>query len=154
MNQKITAVADELGLLRAELIQVKSAHASLHQAAVDAGANNARAFTEQADRIAKIEKGFDDMSKGAAMAGGSDPSKRKDLIEAKQVNVEVFSGAMTDDRSKYLAWAERVKDRVELFDPTIAALMTETERGKVPITAEESKRMGATDYGSAQLHGF
>ena len=154
MNQKITAVADELGLMRAELIQIKSAHATMHQAAVDSGANNTRAFTEQAARIEKIEKGFENVARGAAFGGGGDQSKRKDLIEAKQVNVEIFAGAMTDDRAKYLAWAERVKDRVELFDPVIATLMTETERGKVPITAEESRRLGATDYGSAQLHGF
>ena len=135
MNEKITAVVDEISLLRAELIQIKSAHATLHQAAVDAGAGNTKAFAEQADRIAKIE----DMARGSAFGIGGD--KKRDLIEAKQVNVEIFSGAMTDDRSKYLAWAERVKGRVELFDPAIAALMTETERGKVPITADESKRM-------------
>ena len=87
MNQKITAVADELGLLRAELIQVKSAHASLHQAAVDAGASNTRAFSEQASRIEKIEKGFDDVARGAAFGGGGDQSKKRYLIEAKQVNV-------------------------------------------------------------------
>ena len=81
-------------------------------------------------------------------------NKKNMLIESKQVNVEIFSGSMTDDRSKYLAWAERVKDRVELFDPIVAALMTETERGKVPITREEARKRGATDENDAQLYGF
>ena len=63
MNQKISAVADELGLLRAEMIQIKTAHASLHQSAVDAGTNNAKAFTDQADRTARVEKSFDEMTK-------------------------------------------------------------------------------------------
>ena len=88
MNQKITAVVDEIGLLRAELISIKTAHASLHQSTVDAGSNNAKAFTDQADRIAKVERTFDEMTKNPFFGTGGD--KKRDLIEAKQVNVEVF----------------------------------------------------------------
>ena len=56
LNAQVSAMSDEMVLLRAEIIQVKSAHATLHQAAADAGTHNARQFGEQVDRIAKMEQ--------------------------------------------------------------------------------------------------
>ena len=59
MNAKVNAMADEMNLLRNELIQVKSAHAVLHQTAVDTAAGNAKLFSEQTERIAKLEQRID-----------------------------------------------------------------------------------------------
>ena len=61
----------------------------------------------------------------------------KPLIEPKQVEVEKFTGAIMDSRSKFLSWGERVKDRAELFDPNLAEIMTKIEGEESPISLEK-----------------
>ena len=154
LNAQVTAVTDELATLRAEIIQIKSAHATLHQGAVEAGAQSAKAFEDQAARIVRLEQGIGEMSRGTGAGQGGGFAKEKPLIEAKQVSVEVYSGSIADGRSKFLSWAERVKDRVTLFEPGMIQAMTDAENKTSPITMEESRSMGISDYGNRQLHGF
>ena len=59
-------MADEINWLRNELIQIKSAHAALHQTSVDTGTGNAKMFLEQSERIAKMEQSIDSVAKGDA----------------------------------------------------------------------------------------
>ena len=56
--------------------------------------------------------------------------KKLSLIEPKQVNVEEDSGGMADARGKFMEWAERVHDRVQLFDQSLAEAMKSVERTK------------------------
>ena len=64
VNAQVRALTEELGILKSELVQVKSVHANLHQQAVEAGAHNSRMFTEQAGRIEAAAKKIDDITHG------------------------------------------------------------------------------------------
>ena len=46
LNAQVRAVADELNTLRNEIITIKSAHAGLHQSAVEANTGHSQAFRE------------------------------------------------------------------------------------------------------------
>ena len=128
VNAQITALTDEISTLRQEVIQIKAAHATLHQGAVDSNNQHHAAYGEQAQRIVKLEQHLEDLSRSPPASGGAFGSgKGKDLIEPKQVTVETFTGAFTDSRSKFLSWTERVKDRVGLFDPNLVQAMNATE---------------------------
>ena len=64
MNRQITAIAEDLAVLRNEIVQVKSAHAALHQGTVEAGAGTAQSFETQLNRIKRIEKDVNDSLAG------------------------------------------------------------------------------------------
>ena len=49
-------------------------------------------------------------------SGKSGANQPKPLIEPKQVEVKEFAGSMTDSRTKFLEWSEKIFDRVELFE--------------------------------------
>ena len=93
INAQVRALTEELGILKSELVQVKSVHANLHQQAVEAGAHNSRMFTEQAGRIEAAAKKIDDITSGASSIGGGG-FRPKSLIEAKQVEVSKFAGSV------------------------------------------------------------
>ena len=96
LNRQITLMTDEMQLLKSELIQIKTAHAGLHQSTVDRAADAAKQFEEISQRIEAIAA---DEGKGGSGA------KPKKLIEAKEIKVATFMGAITDSRSKFLEWA-------------------------------------------------
>ena len=68
--------------------------------------------------------------------------------------VPEFSGAITDGRGKYLEWAERFRDRVDLYDVGMAAMLQKVEGRLKPITELESKEMGISDRANKELQGF
>ena len=59
MMAQVTAVTDELAVLRSEIVQIKSAHANLHQASVEAntGANKRFGALERRIEAASTEAG-------------------------------------------------------------------------------------------------
>ena len=88
MAAQVAALTDELQTLKSEIIGVKAGHASLHQMMVESGTTQAQQYGAQADRIVALEKRIETtISKGSidGIAG-----KPKPLIEAKQINVNVF----------------------------------------------------------------
>ena len=69
-------------------------------------------------------------------------------MEAKQVQVEKFLGSMTDSRAKFLSWGERIRDKVELFDPMLGDAMLRAERHPDVITVEISAQWGISSGAS------
>ena len=145
VNAQFQVMSDELATLRNEIIAIKTAQAGLHQGAVEAGART----TTIEKRLDEVAKGMDGVAAGAGFA-----AKGKTLIEAKQIEVPVFAGSIADSRNKFLTWAERFRDRVGLCEPKVVLAMSMAERSTMPITSEESEKMGVTPYWSQQLNGF
>ena len=44
LRQQVAAIADEINMLKSEVVQTKAAHASLHQSAVDRNTDVLRRF--------------------------------------------------------------------------------------------------------------
>ena len=153
INAQVRALTEELGILKSELVQVKSVHANLHQQAVEAGAHNSRMFTEQAGRIEAAAKKIDDITSGASSIGGGG-FRPKSLIEAKQVEVSKFAGSVSDDRTKFLDWVEGAKDRIGLYDPKLVPAMEAVEGQPLPITAERSAELGISERANGEMQGF
>ena len=107
---QIAAMTDEINLLKGEVVQTKAAHAGLHQTAVERNADMIRRFDAIGDRLNTVA------TEVRSSEGKGAGARRKALIEPKQVNVDAFAGAVNDSRSKFLLWAEKVKDRAGLFD--------------------------------------
>ena len=81
LRQQITALIDELNLVKTELIQVKASHANMHQQDV-----------ESRNRMHTLEQQLDIVQREAGTAGGA---KGKSLIELKNVIVGIFKGSIT-----------------------------------------------------------
>ena len=154
LNAQVRALTEELGILKTEIVQVKSVHANLHQQAVEAGAHNSRMFTEQAGRIEAAAKKIDDITHGAGSIGGGGGFHPKPLIEAKQVEVSKFAGAVSDDRTKFLDWVEGAKDRIGLYDPKLVPAMEAVEGQPLPISAERSAELGISERANKEMQGF
>ena len=125
MQAQVQAVTEELGALKMEIINLKESHARLHQSAVDSHAQTSRTIEAIQATVAEIP----------SMATG----KRPTLMEAKQFNVEEFSGGIADSRNKFMDWSERVRDRVLLFDPALAEEMKKVERTKTLWISERAR---------------
>ena len=149
---KIAVMTEEITMLKNELIGVKSSHATLHQQAVEKNVMDAGRHAEAAEKIQRLEAGIERIKEEAPAIGGG--SSRKPLIEPKQVQVEVYAGSMTDSRSKFLEWGERVKDRVGLQNPEAVEAMEAAEKEVEPITEDRSRTLGMTVGASRELHGF
>ena len=54
MQQQVTMMADELGSLKAEIIQLKAAHASMHQTNVESNTQAATKFAEQSAKVLEL----------------------------------------------------------------------------------------------------
>ena len=148
LKRQIDAITDELNTVRGELITIKQAHASLHQETADARGT----VTNQADRLEKVEQQLRSM--GDEVRSPTPASTKKSLIEAKQVDVAQFSGTLTDDRSKFLAWTERVKDRANLYNENMEEAMNKVAHRLEPVTKELTLELGLSPHDSAQLQGF
>ena len=105
LRAQIGVLTDEMNLLKAEIVQAKANHASLHQSSVEANTATARSFAEIRARADVFEGKIDNLKEEAKTYGGSG---KKPLIEPKQVEVAVFAGAMTDGRARFLEWCEKV----------------------------------------------
>ena len=151
LQGQMKLVSDELGALRAEIIQMKSAHAQLHQQSVDYSTNTAQNLSEAADRVGAIEKRMENIAKTAGTTGGLGP---KPLIEAKQVTVEKFGGSVADSRSKFLTWAEHIKDRTQLYNQAVVDAMDQAAQKDTVITEEVSDALVVGPQENRQLHGF
>ena len=154
VTAQVRALTEELGILKAELVQVKSVHANLHQQAVEAGAQNRSMFADQAGRIEAATKRIDEIASGAEEIGGKGAFHPKPLIEAKQVEVTTFAGAVTDDRTKFLDWVEKAKDRIGLYDLNLVTALEAVEGQPLPITAERSAELGVKDRANKEIQGF
>ena len=97
---QINTLAEELNVLRAEVVQGKANHAALPQANVDANAAATRPFLEQGARTTTLERKVAEVDAGDETSRGG--TQTKPLIEPKQVNVPDFMGSMTDGRAKFL----------------------------------------------------
>ena len=147
LRAQIAAITDEIQVLKNEMVQTKSAHATLHQSAVDRNAETLRRFTDIGDRLNAI-------ASDTGTHVGQGKGYKKSLIEPKQVTVTEFAGAVSDSRSKFLMWGEKVKDRAQLFDDELVEAMNKAEASTIPITAEMSAEWGITKDTSKELHGF
>ena len=103
LRGQVQAVVDELNAVKSEIIQIKTAHANMHQASVESNTTSAARYAEQVARVTDLEKKMDKVADEVGRPGGS--SKRS-LIEPKQVEVEKFTGSIADSRSKFLEWGE------------------------------------------------
>ena len=114
MTAQIRAMADEISMLKNEIVQVKGAHASLHQDTVQSSGATNRTLSEHAGRIGAVED---------KMASGYGSTKKKTLIEAKNVEVGAFAGKVSDTRACFLEWCEKMYDKVALFEPKMKRAM-------------------------------
>ena len=55
LRQQVGALTEELTIVKTELVNVKAAHANLHQQSSEANAANARNFTDQRGRVEALE---------------------------------------------------------------------------------------------------
>ena len=124
IRQQIQVVSDELSAVKAEIINIKAAHAGLHQTSVDANQATGRSITELTNKMEDLE---------TKMPFAGTGFQKKPLLEPKQVEVEKFSGGPGESRTKFLEWVEAFKDRVTLYDPELAEIMTKIERNNVSI---------------------
>ena len=154
LQQQVAAVIEEVGTFRAEIIQMKTAHASLHQSSVERDTQMIQRMTETTDRLGNVEKRLNDTLGGLASGSAPLTGKPKDLIEAKQVEVACFAGSVVDSRVKFMAWAEKMSDRIMLFNPKLVDAMNKVSQAEDPVSPERSAELGITDYDNRQLQGF
>ena len=147
LQAQVTAVTDELNLVRAEIVQLKSAHANMHQSDVESRATYNKAFDDAANRMLSVEQQLNIIQRDAGAPGGFVKSK-KPLIEPKNIEVTTFSGSMVDSRAKFLSWGERVKDRTALYDEKLHDALTPAEFADEPITKAKSLEMGVDEVAS------
>ena len=67
VQAQIRTVVDELNTLRNEIVTIKSAHAGLHQSAVEANTGHNQAFREQAGRLDEVESRITQMAQRAQL---------------------------------------------------------------------------------------
>ena len=97
LRVQIKVLADEMNLIRTELVANKQAHAGLHQTTVGDRQRVAAQLAQMEENLKSTVAGIPDGK------GGKD----RPLLEAKQVAAPEFAGAVTDSRSKFLEWSEK-----------------------------------------------
>ena len=152
MMAQVEALTGELALIKNEIIQVKSAHASLHQQAVDKNTMDVTRHADAASKIASIDERLNQLANNPFTP--TTATFNKPLIEPKQIQVPIFAGAVSDSRSKFLEWSEKIKDRVALHDTGVVEAMSNVEQESDPIVEGKSEEMGVGRASSKQLHGF
>ena len=151
LRVQIKVLADEMNLIRSELVASKQAHAGLHQTTVEDRQNVAAKMTDQLNRLAKVEE---DIKSTVAGIPGSGGNKDRQLIEPKQVTVPEFAGAISDSRAKSLEWSEKVHDRVGLYSREAMQALVLVEVLEEAVTMEISQKHGVGQQASHQLHEF
>ena len=147
MAQQVRLITDELTLLKAEIVNVKASHAGLHQTTVESGSQTSRTLESINAKVQKLEDQLPSMA-------GAGAGKRLSLIEPKQMTVDEFAGGVTDARNKFIEWSEKVRDRVQLFDPGLAEEMKRIERTSTIITKQMSEDKGVTAQSNRELQAF
>ena len=66
----------------------------------------------------------------------------------------MFAGSVADNRAKFLAWGERAKDRVALYDTDLIQAMQKVENRATAVSADDSRGMGITEAASKELQAF
>ena len=133
------SLSEDISSIRNEIVNIKASHANLHQASVEANAGSTTALTDHGIRLGAMEGKVAELARRAeTVIGGGKP---KSLIEAKNITVEKFAGSLTDGRAKYLEWCEKVKDRCELYNFTLAKALIEDAGKTEPMTTEECFRL-------------
>ena len=89
-------LADEMNTIKSELVNMKSAHATLHQAAVDSGAQAATKYTEYTARLLGIETKLDSLGQEAGGFVGKGFGGPKPLLKPEQVKVGIFQGGIAE----------------------------------------------------------
>ena len=107
VQRQLQVLADELNMVKNELVGIKSDHSALHTVTVETDRTMRNKFEQMENMVKEAQAGI-----GGAGFGSS----VKPLIEPKNVVVPEFAGAITDGRGKYLEWAERARDRVSLYN--------------------------------------
>ena len=136
VQQQIQALIEEVGTLKNEIVNLKQSHAGLHQSAVESSGSVSRSFADIQNKFENLERKVTELPG----PGG----KRLSLIEPKQINVDEYSGGISDARGKFLEWAEKVHDRVQLFSQSTSDAMKSVERTKEPVSQEMSERKGVS----------
>ena len=70
LQQQVTAVTDELNLVRAEIVQLKSSHANMHQSDVELRSTYNKAFDDAANRMLSVEQQLNIIQRDAGTFGG------------------------------------------------------------------------------------
>ena len=120
VQQQINALVDELNTLKSEVVQLKASHATMHQGDVESRARTSKAFEDSTNRMLSLEQQLNIIQREGGATHGAKP---KPLIEPKNVQVDVFQGAITDSRAKFLTWGERVRDRATLYHEKLCEAM-------------------------------
>ena len=96
LRAQMQILADEMNSLKAEIVNVKSAHASLHQSTVDSGAQSANKYSEYAARLVGIETKLDSLGleAGTFADKGFGGPKPPALMKPEQVKVGIFHGGI------------------------------------------------------------
>ena len=140
MQAQVQAVTEELGAIKMEIVNLKASHAGLHQSSVDSGLQTSRAIEAIQAKVADLPN----------LASG----KRVTLMEPKQVTVEEFAGGIADSRNKFIDWSERVRDRVSLFDLTLADAMKKVERTSEVVDQKAMEEKGITPQANRELQAY
>ena len=152
---QVTTLAQELSVLKEEIVVVKTAHATMHQDSVNKNVMDAGRHAEAANKITALAERVDEMAGQFTNPFAAPGDKwRKPLIEPKQVEVEKFNGAVSDSRAKFLEWSEHIKDRTLLSNPKVVDAMDLAEKETDVITMERSMELGVQSLESRELHGF
>ena len=105
--QQVRVLSDELGTIKGEIINMKAAHAALHQSTSETSTATSQKMYESSTKLSAVEQRLERIAREAGETrspdSGFSSSKANNLIEPKNVLVDVFAGSMTDNRSKFLA---------------------------------------------------
>ena len=145
VQQQVQALIEEVGTLKNEIVNLKQAHAGLHQSAVETSGSTNRTLSDIHNRVEGLEKKITDIPGGG---------KRLALIEPKQINVDAFSGGISDSRGKFQEWTETIHDRVQLFSQALSEAMKSVERTKDPVDQKMSEEKGISAQENRELMGF
>ena len=153
LRQQVQAIHDELQTVRGELVNMKAAHATLHQSATDTGTS----VRSQEARLQQLDQQLQEIATDTGTTTtthGTNTNNKHMLIEAKQVSVDKFSGNLTDSRGKFIQWTERLKDKAALYSDKMVEAMNAVAQSEVSITMEKSEELGLKPFDNLQLQGF
>ena len=70
LRGQVQAVVDELNAVKSEIIQIKAAHANMHQASVESNTTSAARYADQVARVNDLEKKMDKVADEVGRPGG------------------------------------------------------------------------------------
>ena len=154
LRSQIAVITDELNQLKAEIVQVKGSHATLHQTTVEANQATMRSFVDVRQKADALENKIEAVRIDTVDVSAQDRQGKKPLIKPENVEVPQFLGSMTDGRGKFLEWSEKVMDRVDIYQDNLVGAMESAEKEDEAIDAEKSLKFGVGAIANKQLHRF